>query len=230
MIQPPNKYFIGTIGFPTKKMCADYTKMIVKALDTRIIVNARDRGVVIDKSHIHFAFICDLIQNHPDSGRKIGVGIKHFIVTKNYINNSNTLAVMRCDDSKENFSWGSCCEFKERTPLSKLSVTLRCAIINDIKIFRNSSRLKCCICQTEDVTKLYHVDHFEPSFATLRDDFLKITTNPIPTSYNQCQNSYISTFKEEDHDFGQEWVRYHNRHCNLQILCANCNLTKEREK
>ena len=221
----PNKYFIGTIGFPSKKSCADYT---------RRIVNALDRKIIIDKNHQDSTFIGDLIQNHPDSGRKIGVGIKHFIATDNYTNYTNKksthLSIIRCDDSEENFSWVSCCEFKERPPLSKLSVTLRCAIINDIKIFRNSSRLKCCICQTEDVTKLYHVDHFEPSFATLRDDFLKITTNPIPTSYNQCQNSYISTFKEEDHDFGQEWVRYHNRHCNLQILCANCNLTKEREK
>jgi len=102
MIQPSNKYFIGTIGFTTKKSCANYTRMIVNALDTRIIVN---------ESHIHFTFLCDLIQNHPDSGDKIGAGIKHFIVTQNYINKSNTLAVMRCDDSKENFSWtwGSNC-------------------------------------------------------------------------------------------------------------------------
>jgi len=77
MIQPSNKYFIGTIGFTTKKSCANYTRMIVNALDTRIIVN---------ESHIHFTFLCDLIQNHPDSGDKIGAGIKHFIVTQNYIN------------------------------------------------------------------------------------------------------------------------------------------------
>ncbi len=219
--QKKNKYFIGTNGFQTKGSCLEYT---------RGIVNSLGRGI-LDKNHSQFTFLCDLIQNHPDSGDKIGVGIKHFIVIANYSNKSrNHLSIMRLDDSEDNFSWVYCCKFNKRTQLSKISVLFRCAIINDIKIFRNSSELKCCICKTEDTSKIYHTDHFNPSFAILRDNFLKITTKPMPTSSNQCPIYYTSTFKKEDYELEQEWVEYHNKHCNLQILCSKCNITKEREK
>ena len=36
----------------------------------------------------------------------------------------------------------------------------------------------------------------------------------------------LAMFKEEDVDFKTEWLNYHNKHCNLQILRKDCNLQK----
>jgi len=72
----------------------------------------------------------------------------------------------------------------------------------------------------------YHEDHDNPSFQTLKDIFLQITTKQIPTSFSDCKKIHYAIFKEADVYFKNNWVDYHNNHCNLQILCRDCNFRK----
>ena len=70
------------------------------------------------------------------------------------------------------------------------------------------------------------MDHHNPSFKTIKNNFLQETTKSIPSSFDDCKIFKISIFKDEDKDFKNDWVDYHKKNCNFQILCRDCNLRK----
>lgn len=60
------------------------------------------------------------------------------------------------------------------------------------------------------------------------DNFLQITNKPIPTNFADCDVYKLTIFKDKNEDFKNEWIEYHNKNCNLQILCRDCNLRKKK--
>lgn len=63
------KYFIGKLGFKTKKDAKDYTTRIINSLGC----------CEINENNEYFTFFIDLINNHPDSENKKGNGIYCFL-------------------------------------------------------------------------------------------------------------------------------------------------------
>ena len=72
----------------------------------------------------------------------------------------------------------------------------------------------------------YQVDHNFPPFRTIKDNFLKLTLSRIPETFSSCNKYYTTTFNDNDVDFKNEWIEYHNKKCSFQILCRSCNLKK----
>jgi len=68
------KYYIGDIGFKSKKNCEKYTRDIITNLECRHI----------DKTHQFYNFFI----NHPNSIEKIGSGIDYFYVQRNILTNN----------------------------------------------------------------------------------------------------------------------------------------------
>ena len=91
----------------------------------------------------------------------------------------------------------------------------------------NNQKLFCNLCKSEnEAYENYHVDHNITSFKTLRDDFLK-DNKTIPDSFEmKDKHSICWSVKDEDNDFKNNWIKYHNQNCDFQILCKKCNLTK----
>ena len=50
--------------------------------------------------------------------------------------------------------------------------------------------------------------------------------NNYRQKFNSHPTKYVSIFKDKDREFETAWTDYHKRNCNLQILCAKCNLRK----
>jgi len=50
----------------------------------------------------------------------------------------------------------------------------------------------------------------------------------IPSLFGDCKIYKLTIFKDEDEDFKNDWVDYHNKNCNFQILCRDCNLRKKK--
>jgi 5-methylcytosine-specific restriction endonuclease McrA len=92
---------------------------------------------------------------------------------------------------------------------------------------KNQIILQCNICKSDsELYKNYHVDHAFPSFRTLKNDFLNLTSSIIPQTFGSCYKYYTTIFKDDDIAFRNEWVNYHNKHFTFQILCRSCNLKK----
>ncbi len=71
------------------------------------------------------------------------------------------------------FNWVYCCQFKERTTSDDLLRSMREAIKCDtIKYKQKQGKLICNFCKTEnELYENYHVDHYNPSFKTLKNKF-----------------------------------------------------------
>jgi hypothetical protein len=215
-------YYIGNLEFRTKKECQEYTRNIINNLGC----------CIINKEHKQFIFFNNLIKNHPDYDNKIGVGINYFYIQPNPLNKKTyQIMIKRLDDSEIDFSWLYCCQFKERTNTDDLIRSMRTAIKDDIiKYKQKHIKLICNFCKTDNqVYENYQVDHHNPSFQILKDNFLQLTKNRIPSSFTDCKIYKLTIFKDEDVEFKNEWVDYHNNNCNLQILCRDCNLRKKKD-
>jgi hypothetical protein len=199
----------------------------------------RYKGVKImsrcKKDNKHYGFLTDLVRNYPYHETKIGSGIDYFSIgswkkdDKPYI-----ITIHRTDGSSTSISWKLCCQFK--TPDRLLTDSMRSAVSDFIAEFRNKSKLICQECQAEN--KVFHVDHVDPQFRILKRDFLEGTSRTIPEEFvehtieYECMEEPIITskFKTTDKDFMNDWIEYHNKKCNLQILCRPCNMRKSRSK
>ena len=214
------KYYIGDLEFKTKKECENYTRNIINDLGC----------CVIQRNNTHFSFFSSLIQNHPEYKYKKGVGIDYFYIEPNPLIRKNyQMGIKRLDGSEIVFSWVYCCQFRERTTSDYLLKAMREAIKYDTIKYKQQSDLICNFCKTEkELYENYHVDHHNPSFQTLKDNFLKLTKKQVPSSFGDCKKYNVIIFRDEDEEFKNDWVDYHNKNCNFQILCRDCNLRKEK--
>jgi hypothetical protein len=215
------KYYIGKLEFKTKKECENYTRNVINNLGC----------CIINKDHPQFIFFDNLIKNHPEYDDKKGIGVDYFYIQSNpLVKKYYQTMIKRLDGSEIDFSWVYCCEFKKRTSVEDLLKSMREAIKEDtIKYKQKQNKLICNFCKREnELYENYHVDHHNPSFQTLKDNFLQLTKKQIPSSFGDCKIYKLTIFKDEDKDFRNDWVDYHNKNCNLQILCRDCNLRKKK--
>jgi len=71
---------------------------------------------------------------------------------------------------------------------------------------------------------MIHIDHHEPQFVELIDNFLQIHNGlVIPTKYDKNQRTYHTKFKEQDKWIGDEFAKYHLENATLRVLCESCN-------
>ena len=206
-------YKIGNKNFKSKKECYMFTKNIIHNLGC----------CTIKKDHECFNFFDDLLKNHTEYDTKKGSGVDYFSIIRNkYNNNVFNTVLTRIDNSKILFSWPHCCEFKKRSFDWHLSASMRNSISHIVIDFKCKSKLKCCMCDISNNEVVYHVDHIIP-FIKLKNDFLKITNHQLPKTFSNCPKYDGCSFSDEDIDFKNDWINYHNDHCKLQILCQPCN-------
>ena len=226
-------YTIGNKIFKTKKECYSYTKNIINSLGS----------CEINKDHNYFIFFCDLLKNHTEYDEKVGCGIDRFCIIKNKLNpNFYGMELHRLDNTKINFSWVHCCEFKKRSYDWHLSSAMRSSIMKTIINFKTKNKLECSMCKISDHDTIYHVDHIIP-FINLKNDFLKTTKLTLPEarrslatvstpegiepiSFSTCSNTGLCVFGDDDSGFKNDWISYHDENCKLQILCRSCNILK----
>ena len=182
------KYYIGELEFKTKNECENYTRNIINNLGC----------CIINKDHTHFSFFDNLIKNHPECDDKKGIGIDYFYIQPNpLVRKYYQTMIKRLDGSEIDFSWVYCCKFKERTTSDDLLRSMREAVKDDtIKFKQKQSKLICNFCKTEnELYENYHVDHHNPSFQTLKDNFLQLTKKQIPLSFGDCKIYKLTILK-----------------------------------
>lgn len=219
-----SKYYIGVLEFKTKKECENYTRNIINSLGC----------CIINIGHIQFNFLYDLFRNHSEYKIKKGVGIDYFYIQHNPFNKKYyQTMIKRLDGSDIDFSWVFCCQFKERTHRFALIQCMRQSIKDTtIKYKYSKDILICNFCKTTDeLYENFHVDHYNPSFQQLKNNFLELVKKEgkeEPLTFDDCKKYNVNIFKDTDADFKNDWIDYHNKNCNLQILCRDCNLRKKK--
>ena len=213
-------YIIGENIFKFKKNAIDYT---------RKRLGESSKGVHGPDSDL-FTFLSALIDLHPEKEEKIGVGIKHFILSLN-IGGGSHLDLVRLDDSKIDVSWKTCAGFHKKKVTTTTPIYLHQAMRDSIHTFtgnfkhtsyREHGKFKCALCPSESVEYdgiNFHTDHILP-FSIICDEFLK---NQVKTPITFATRGYMTSFREEDKIFENKWVEYHNEKATYRILCKSCN-------
>jgi len=213
------KYSIGDLKIKTKKECENYTRNLINTLGC----------CILSKDNEHFNFFNNLLKNHPKYEIKKGVGINYFYIQNNPLTTKyyQTL-IKRLDGSDVDFSWVYCCQFRVRENKFYLDRAMRFVVKNDTIGFKQKQTiLICTICNVDNEPyENYHVDHDNPSFCELKNNFLQLTTQLMPIDFLEYNIDDPNIFKDSDKGFENEWKEYHTQNCNLQILCDNCNLNK----
>jgi len=174
----------------------------------------------------------DLVKRHPSSDEKIGIGIKRFFVTPNPMSKQHLqLNIERLDGSVVDISWVSCVTSRGASAKQNLAKAMRESIAIDIKEFKDESFNKetsCVICNTHIKTKFEaQVDHILP-FAEIVKKYLELNNNVHPTEFDDCNKTHTAIFKPEDADFKILWISFHKENMSLRILCAKCNVGRNR--
>ena len=204
---------IGNKHFPTKKACEEYTRQLIKSLDICEIRKGSDNYEYFDK----------LLEYHKSYEEKIGCGIDYFYITRNPIKWSDLMTMIcRVDGSSTNFSWKKCSNARFGTDFGYLNRALRNSISDVVIKFKKENELICCECKVKNLPySEYHCDHVYP-FSKLRDDFLN--GRQYPKMFTD--RDYNKVFRDEDKEFEDAWIGYHNSIATFQILCRNCNEKK----
>lgn len=202
-------YSLEKFTFKTKKEMQDYVRSVVYSLGETII----------KKDNPHFTLFKDIVKKE---------NIIEFHIVRNPINKKAFHMMYKTSHIYDpiDFSWLNC--GLETTDKQNLIKAMRNEIYEDIINFKKQCVKKCVFCGVTDSE--FHVDHHEPSFKQLSDSFL-FEKNVDIMKYKYNKDNKLTYFDDNDFRmvvFSNQWKDYHNKNCNLQILCAHCNLTKSK--
>ncbi|MBD2450931.1 DCL family protein [Nostoc sp. FACHB-152] len=177
------------------------------------------------------ALVFDLLLLHPDANNKIGTGVKQIEVKPSRQRTDyNCFWVVREDGTIDDFSYQKCKYNLDRLIVKRRESAYREAVVNqtwEYRFVQTNSKQVCEIC---GASQGLQVDHDQPLFSTLINDFEKNRTD-IPKEFEDATGTYLSKrFCEKDSEYQKSWQQYHQQHAVLRLLCKKHNLTRKRKE
>ena len=118
---------------------------------------------------------------------------------------------------------------KDDNPLHRVKQALRKAIKYQIKEFRESVRNECQECGEEGYGLDLEVDHDDPTFAKIVENFIKkYDQEYLIKNVSKASNEDIWYFINEKLE--KDWCEYHLKEANLRLLCITCHKKKTYRK
>jgi hypothetical protein len=216
------RYRIGTQVFARKKDAVDRIKTVLQGTPP---------GASLDSDNL--ALVLDLLQMHPDADRKMGPGIRAIRVEKNGAQDwQRSFVVHRTDGSIEDFSYQKCLATSAATVQRMDALkSLRRAIKPQIDAFRQGlpERSVCAITGAALARNAGHIDHADPPFSTLAEEWLAQQGLNCETLVERhlCRNTMATGPKPFlDSALEASWTAYHAKHARLQHTTTTANLRK----
>ena len=115
------------------------------------------------------------------------------------------------------------------SPLHRVKQALRKAIKYQIKEFRKSVRDECQECGEEGYGLDLEVDHDDPTFAKIVENFIKKYDQAyLIKNVSKASNEDIWYFINDKLE--NEWCEYHLKEAILRLLCVKCHKKKTYKK
>jgi phage-related protein len=208
---------IGEFQFRTKAAAKDEIRRRINSYEARDVLSASDQE-----------FFEELFKLHTGYSKKVGAGVKHIQVERDFHNN-RCLYIHRGDGSKIDISWVHC--LQPASIKTSVSIAFRRAVKERVMAFKSSQLSGKPRCPTLHIPLDYdnsHVAYIGNSFESLLRDFLLkkgITfesvglVNPKPDDSDQrgiLKNSELKA----------QWYRYHELNAKLTLMSAEANLRR----
>ena len=211
---------INGINFKSQKDAINYTRNLLFSLEPV--------GEITETS-LGWNYLTALIERHPEYESKKGAGISSIVIHRKF--GKIAMDIKRADGSRIDISWIYCIKSTHATTYQNLMNAMRLAIKSQIELFKQKQKLNtiCDICSKPILTiKETHVDHHQPTFKELADNFIK-ENNPAPKQFDDDPTTNQATFTPSDYDYSRRWQNYHSKHAQLRLTHAKCNLSRKRK-
>jgi len=178
-----------------------------------------------------FEFIYLILKKHPHFKQKEKVGIENIFIKKTIFNN-NGFFIKRTDGTITDFSFYKCLNGENN--LQKIKSLFRAGIKEQIWAFRDKAFLKedSIICPILGVpVEKYncHIDHFEPMFDELFNQFItqnNLDLKKIKLGGENQDNTMQYYFL--DKKLEEKWQKFHFENAKLRVTSIRGNLTRKR--
>lgn len=180
------------------------------------------------------AFLLDLLEDHHNPARKKGSGVKDIVIRKdpNHRSNRKFFAV-RTDGTESNFSYMQC--IQKDTLEKRFQAACREAVSEDVIAFKRAvfqkGTVTCPISEKQVAWDTCEVDHQNPDFATLVDDFIldrNIEIKSVEFLTSDDMGSFHSR-KFKDESLRELFRVYHNERATMVILDRDTHKAKKRK-
>ena len=213
------KISIGSKGFKSKTEAQKHCKDLLNKF--------RPGDVVTEAEDIDFLW--GAIQRHPDARAKIGHGVELFYVEADVFGGKR-FCVRRVDNTTTHFSYPKC--FRPPTAKEEVSKAFRKEVLSQILDFKQRSfgdqlSITCSLTGAPVTWETSQVDHFDPDFWVLRDNFIADRSFESIELYDDETGSGKLL---KDRAFALSWFVYHQQFANLRITSIEANQTRPRRR
>ena len=209
---------IGDIQFRTQAAAKDEIRRRIGQYEAGDIVSVADQ-----------VFFEDLFKLHDEYSEKVGAGIKHIRIERDFHRN-RCLYIHRADGSEIDISWVHCVQ--PASTKAVVSTAFRRAVKERVMAFKSNKLSEGCRCPILNIPLDYensHVAYAEYSFDSLLDAFLNqadITFESIelinPNPDDSDQRGIL-----KDPDLRAQWDRFHESNAKLTLMSAKANLRRQ---
>ena len=185
------------------------------------------------KNNDYFNFLFLLCKRHPNYDEKFQKFIDFKVYNNIQSKEGPKLKIVNNDDTFTEISWRICVSGQYNTNKRLFSEALRECISIQIKDFKSKNDLSYCReCNCSLTEKILHIDHHEPQFKQLIEDFVELNKEIIyiPTEYDKKEITFRKLFIEKDRWIGELFEKYHLENATFRVLCETCNMTREKYK
>lgn len=224
----PKVFLVAGETFKTKKALTERVQSIIAAYKDGVSLNRVDSQ-----------FVLSLLEFHPNSEIKIGVGVESFRIEENPVypgRRSRGFVLTRIDGTSTDFSYREC--ISPSSQIKKVKSAFRQAIQSQIFQFKRhffDTNGPSAICPDTGETLSFvgsHVDHVAPlTFEKLMSDFVSaegLDVEEIALGDELQDNKYVDTL--QDKWLEDRWSAYHYKYAVLEVVSQNANLSARRHK
>ena len=211
------------------KTQGEFEKYVKKIIYEDIGICNDIKNTYSDKYYI----LIKILERHPDFNSKsenmCNIKIMYDTLNKKALK----ILIVKKDGSNIDISWRCAISGKNKSKKQNLMSAMRSSIDQQIKQFRKEHNNESCqICGNIERLQVDHNDEKNSAFDELVSNFIRENKDiKIPDKFVELKDdTHRNRFLEEDTLFKDKWLKYHNEHASLRMLCHNCNICRKKTK
>ena len=211
------------------KTQGEFEKYVKKIIYEDIGICNDVKNAYPDKYYI----LIKILERHPDFNSKTenmcNIKIMYDTLNKKAL---KTL-IVKNDGNNIDISWRCAISAKHKSKKHELMSAMRSSIDSQIKQFKKDHYNDGCqICGNIERLDVDHNDTKNSAFDELVSNFIKKNNDlEIPDKFGELNDdTHRRRFLEKDTDFKDKWLKYHNEHASLRMLCHHCNISRPKTK
>lgn len=207
---------LHSICFTTKKEAKDFFKNMLNRYEDGEELTSDDDSILFE-----------LLQRHPESDEKIGVGVNRFYRSKSAIHLTSCFHIERTDGTCTDFSYISCVSGYASTLPQQFYEACRYAVSENLinekkKLFRDADGIMRCT-KTGAVITIHEADyrHTTPKFREIVRDFIVSYNITISPGMISCGLDMQYVVKFTDQKIENLFKTYHASNSKLAMFKNN---------